>query len=142
MIKVAVIDDQNTVINIFKMFFENIADISVIGFANNAQDAIEIVDKHHPDVILIDVEMPGMNGIEATKIITQRFSKTKVILFTSHDNKRTRRLAIKSGADGYVSKIHDLQDLDRAVYLVRQGFGFFQFKQILNWKSWLFVTQN
>ncbi len=135
MIKVAVIDDQNSVISIFKLFFENIADISMIGFANNAQDAIKIVDKLRPDVILIDIEMPGMNGIEVTKIITQRFSSTKVILFTSHDNKKTRRLAIKSGANGYVSKINDLQDLDRAVYLVRQGFGFFQFKQILNQES-------
>ena len=128
MIKVAVIDDQNTIINIFRLFFENITDISIVGSANNAQDAIKIVDRYHPDVILIDVEMPGMNGIEATKIITQRFSTTKVILFTSHDSKQNRRLAIKSGADGYVSKINDLQDLDRAVYLVTQGFGFFQFK--------------
>ncbi|MGB5633217.1 MAG: response regulator transcription factor [Waterburya sp.] len=132
MIKLAVIDDQNTVINIFKLFFEDISDISLVGYANNGQDAIKIVDEHHPDVILIDIEMPGMDGIEATKIITQRFAKTKVILFTSHDNKRIRSLAIKSGADGYVSKITDLQDLDRAVYLVRQGFGFFQFKQILS----------
>lgn len=127
MIKVAVIDDQNTVINIFKLFFENIADISLIGSANNGQDAIKIVDEHHPDVVLIDIEMPVMNGLEAAKIITQRFTQTKVILFTSHDNKKIRRLAIQSGADGYVSKITDLQDLDRAVYLVRQGFGFFQF---------------
>ena len=127
MIKIAVIDDQNTVINIFKLFFENIADISLIGSANNGQDAIKIVDEHHPDVVLIDIEMPVMNGLEAAKIITQRFTQTKVILFTSHDNKKIRRLAIQSGADGYVSKITDLQDLDRAVYLVRQGFGFFQF---------------
>ncbi len=131
MIKVAVIDDQNTVINIFKLFFENISDISLIGSANNGQDAIKIVDEHHPDVVLIDIEMPVMNGLEAAKIITQRFTQTKVILFTSHDNKRIRRLAIQSGADGYVSKITDLQDIDRAVYLVRQGFGFFQFRALL-----------
>ena len=131
MIKVAVIDDQNTVINIFKLFFEDISDISLIGSANNGQDAIKIIDEHHPDVVLIDIEMPVMNGIEATKIITQRFTQTKVILFTSHDNKRIRKLAIESGADGYVSKISDLQDLDRAVYLVRQGFGFFQFRELL-----------
>ncbi|MEM8677026.1 MAG: response regulator transcription factor [Cyanobacteria bacterium P01_G01_bin.67] len=131
MIKVAVIDDQNTVINIFKLFFENISDILLIGSANNGQDAIRIVDEHQPDVILIDIEMPIMNGIEATRIITERFSKTKVILFTSHDNKLIRSLAIKAGADGYVSKITDLQDLDQAVYLVRQGFGFFQFQPIL-----------
>ncbi|MEM7757410.1 MAG: response regulator transcription factor [Cyanobacteria bacterium P01_A01_bin.40] len=131
MIKVAVIDDQNTVINIFKLFFENISDILLIGSANNGQDAIRIVDEHRPDVILIDIEMPIMNGIEATRIITERFSKTKVILFTSHDNKLIRSLAIKAGADGYVSKITDLQDLDQAVYLVREGFGFFQFQPIL-----------
>ena len=131
MIKVAVIDDQNTVINIFKLFFENISDISLIGSANNGQDAIKIVDEHHPDVVLIDIEMPVMNGLEAAKIITQRFTQTKVILFTSHDNKRIRKLAIQSGADGYVSKITDLQDIDRAVYLVRQGFGFFQFRELL-----------
>ena len=131
MIKVAVIDDQNTVINIFKLFFEDISDIWLIGSAINGQDAIKIVDEHHPDVVLIDIEMPVMNGLEAAKIITQRFTQTKVILFTSHDNKRIRRLAIQSGADGYVSKITDLQDIDRAVYLVRQGFGFFQFSKIL-----------
>ncbi len=131
MIKVAVIDDQNTVINIFKLFFENISDISLIGSANNGQDAIKIVDEHHPDVVLIDIEMPVMNGLEAAKIITQRFTQTKVILFTSHDNKKIRKLAIQSGADGYVSKITDLQDIDRAVYLVRQGFGFFQFRELL-----------
>lgn len=131
MIKVAVIDDQNTVINIFKLFFEHISDILLIGSANNGQDAIDLVDEHQPDVILIDIEMPIMNGIEATRIITEKFSKTKVILFTSHDNKLIRSLAIKAGADGYVSKINDLEDLDRAVYLVRQGFGFFQFQQLL-----------
>ncbi|MEM8723453.1 MAG: response regulator transcription factor [Cyanobacteria bacterium P01_G01_bin.39] len=131
MIKVAVIDDQNTVINIFKLFFENISDILLVGCANNGRDAIRIVDEHQPDVILIDIEMPVMNGIEATRIITKRCSKTKVILFTSHDNKLIRSLAIKAGADGYVSKITDLQDLDRAVYLVKQGFGFFQFPRLL-----------
>ena len=107
MIKIAVIDDQNTVINIFKLFFEHISDILLIGSANNGQDAIKIVDEHQPDVILIDIEMPIMNGIEATRIITEKFSKTKVILFTSHDNKLIRSLAIKAGADGYVSKITD-----------------------------------
>ena len=131
MIKVAVIDDQNTVINIFKLFFDNISDISLIGSANNGQDAIKIVDEHNPDVVLIDIEMPVMNGLEAAKIITQRFTQTKVILFTSHDNKRIRKLAIQSGADGYFSKITDLQDIDQAVYLVRQGFGFFQFRELL-----------
>lgn len=131
MIKVAVIDDQNTVINIFKLFFEHISDILLVGSANNGQDAIKIVDEHQPDVILIDIEMPVMNGIEATRIITEKFSKTKVILFTSHDNKLIRSLAIKAGADGYVSKINDLEDLDRAVYLVRQGVGFFQFQKLL-----------
>jgi len=132
MIKVAVVDDQETVINIFKLFFENISDISLIGFANSGQDAIKIVAQYHPDVILIDIEMPGMDGIEATEIITQHFAHTKVILFTSHDNKIIRSRAIKSGANGYVCKVTDLQDLDHAVYLVRQGFEFFQFKQLLN----------
>ena len=128
MIKIAVIDDQDTIVDILKVFFEHISDISLIGYANSGQDAIKIVDKYHPDIILIDVEVPGMNGIEATKIITKRFSKTKVILFTRHDNKKIRSLAIKSGADGYVSKITDLEDLDRVVCLVKQGVEFFQFQ--------------
>ncbi|MEM7594428.1 MAG: response regulator transcription factor [Cyanobacteria bacterium P01_A01_bin.83] len=131
MIKVAVMDNQNTVINIFKKQLENISDISLVCYANNGQDAVRIVDEHQPDVILIDIEMPVMNGIEATRIITERCYKTKVILFTSHDNKLIRSLAIKAGADGYVSKITDLQDLDRAVYLVKQGFSFFQFPRLL-----------
>ena len=128
MINLAVVDDQNSVVNSLRFLVENMTGVSLVGCANNGAEAIKIVEKHQPDIVLMDITMPIMNGIDATKIITQRFDRTKVILFTSYDSTQMRILAIQAGANGYVSKLSDLQNIDRAIYLAIKGFEFFNFE--------------
>lgn len=130
MINLAVIDDQNSMVNTLRFLIEAIPDIFLVGCASNGEDAIRIVEQHQPDVVLMDISMPVMNGIDATKIITQRFSKTKVILLTGYDNQQFRHLAIKAGADGYVSKLTDLDNINLAIDLVAAGYEFYNFEQI------------
>ncbi|MEM6611517.1 MAG: response regulator transcription factor [Cyanobacteria bacterium P01_C01_bin.72] len=131
MINLVVIDDQNSMVNTLRFLIEAIPNMFLVGCASNGQDAIKIVEEHQPDVVLMDISMPVMNGIDATKIITQRFSKTKVILLTGYDNQQFRHLAIKAGADGYVSKLTDLDNINLAIDLVAAGYEFYNFEQIL-----------
>jgi len=131
MINLAVIDDQNSTVNTIRFLIEAIPNLFLVGCASNGEDAIKIVEEHQPDVVLMDISMPVMNGIDATKIITQRFSKTKVILLTGYDNHQFRSLAIKAGADGYVSKLTNLDNINLAIDLVASGYEFYNFEQIL-----------
>ena len=127
MIKILIVEDQTSDLFLLESFFSHHLDISLIGSASNGQEAVRIVRKYHPDIVIMDINLPVMNGIEATKIITQQFEQIKVILFTSHDDWQIRNLAIKAGANAFVNKAH-LDCLEQVVNLVSQGYEYFQFE--------------
>ncbi|MCC0178580.1 response regulator transcription factor [Waterburya agarophytonicola K14] len=122
MISVLVVDDQNLTHRLIETYLKSEAEIEIVGFANNGQDAIEQIRNLQPDVVLMDVEMPKMDGLAATKIITREFVTTKVLILTVHDNEAHLSLALENGAKGYLLKTTTSQELKNAIYYVNQGY--------------------
>ncbi|MDJ0567778.1 MAG: response regulator transcription factor [Pleurocapsa sp. MO_192.B19] len=135
MTTVIIVDDQISIREFLKINLANEVDIQVVGLADNGQAAIAQIGEHQPDIVLMDIEMPGqLDGIAATQIITQRFPDTRVLLFTSQDNRQQLELALKAGARGYVLKNTSIKDIAQIIHLTEKGF--FQIGPILgNWDS-------
>lgn len=125
MIRIAIVDDnpflQKTIQDKLKFF----SDVEVRFKAINGLDIIENVEKnHHLDLILMDIEMPKMNGIEATSLLKSKFPQIKIIMLTVFDNDENIFKAIKAGADGYFLKEVNPQELyDGIVETLAGGAG-------------------
>ena len=104
MINVLIVDDQNLTHRLIETYLKSEAEIKIIGFASDGHEALEQINKLQPDIVLMDVEMPKMNGLAATKIISQKFPDTKVLILTVHDNEQHFRQALENGARGYLLK--------------------------------------
>lgn len=122
MIKVLVVDDQNLTHRLIETYLNPEQDINIVGFATNGQEAIEKIASLQPDVVLMDVEMPKLDGLAATKIITQKFLTTKVLILSVHDNEQHLSQALENGAKGYLLKTTTAQELKNAIYYVNQGY--------------------
>lgn len=122
MINVLIVDDQNLTHKLIETYLKPEAEINIVGFASNGREAIEKIPRFQPDVVLMDVEMPIMDGLSATRIITQQFPQTKVLILTVHDNEQHLGKALKSGAKGYLLKTTTAQELKNAIYYVNQGY--------------------
>lgn len=134
MTKIIIVDDQNTIREFLKLHLTNEPGIQIVGIAENGEAAIKKVEECQPDIVLMDIEMPTMDGIVATQIISQRFPATRVILLTSKDNRQQLNLALKAGARGYILKNTSSEDIGNIVRLAAKGF--FQFGPILtDWNN-------
>lgn len=122
MINVLTVDDQNLTHRLIETYLELDSEIKIVGSAHNGQEAIEQIPRLKPDVILMDVEMPKMDGLTATKIITEQFPQSKVLILTVHDNEQHLSNALTNGAKGYLLKNTTAQELKNAIYYVNQGY--------------------
>jgi DNA-binding NarL/FixJ family response regulator len=122
MINVLIVDDQNLTHRLVETYLKPESEINIVGFAYHGHEAIAKIPLLQPDVILMDVEMPEMDGLSATKIITQQFPKSKVLIFTVHDNEQNLSQALKNGAKGYLLKTTTPQQLANAISYVNQGY--------------------
>ena len=104
MIRVLVVDDHAILRDGIRSLLESQDDIIVVGEADNGVDAIEHVRKALPDIVLMDISMPGMNGLKATRAIKQQFPQVKVLILTQHDSREYITPALQAGAAGYVLK--------------------------------------
>ena len=104
MIKVLIVDDHPLVRRGIKTLLDVYDDIEVIGEAENGREALEICEKYKPDIVLMDLIMPEVNGIEATKEIVKNWSYIKVVTLTSFLDKKLIEDSLKAGAIGYVLK--------------------------------------
>jgi DNA-binding NarL/FixJ family response regulator len=91
-------DDNETIRQLIKALLETQPDWQVVGEATDGQDAIEKTRELNPDVVILDFDMPGMNGIDATRVIVKEFPGTAVVLLTLHESKTMARLALRAGA--------------------------------------------
>ena len=123
MIKVAVADDQALVCAGFSVLLRAAADFDVVGEAADGAAAIDLVLREHPDVILMDIRMPGMNGVEATERITadERLASTRVLIVTTFDLDEYVFDALRAGASGFLLKDTLPTDLLAAVRVVASG---------------------
>jgi DNA-binding NarL/FixJ family response regulator/DMSO/TMAO reductase YedYZ heme-binding membrane subunit len=125
MIRVLVVDDLKLICRGLKAMFVSEPDIEIVGFAHNGKEAIKQIAQEKPDVVLIDVLMPIMGGIEATKEIRKQFPEVKVIVLSSFEDDPVILEAIAAGAKGYLLKNMMAEDLAAAIRSVDRGASHF-----------------
>jgi DNA-binding NarL/FixJ family response regulator len=120
-ISVLIADDQELVRSGFKLMLDVEPDITVVAEAADGADAVEQARAHHPDVILMDIRMPRLDGIEATRRITQEGLSPRVLILTTYDADNYLHDAIRAGASGFLLKDTRREDLTHAIRTVAVG---------------------
>jgi len=122
-IRVVIADDQALLRCGFKILIDSVADMSVVGEAADGSEAVELVRSWHPDVVLMDVRMPHVDGIEATRRITAdpSMSETKVVILTTFDHDEYVYEALRAGASGFVLKDTSPEELLAGIRVVAAG---------------------
>jgi DNA-binding NarL/FixJ family response regulator len=120
-VRVAIADDQALVRGGFRMILEARDDMEVVGEASDGSEAVALVQRLEPDVVLMDVRMPGMDGIEATRGIVASGSPARIIILTTHDVDEYVFAALRAGASGFLLKDVRPAELVDAVRVVARG---------------------
>lgn len=122
MISILLVDDESLIRRGLKALLNLEKDLEVVGEAENGQNAIIQVETLHPNVVLMDVRMPIMDGVAATKEICSRFPETKVLVLTTFDTDEYVSKALKFGAAGYLLKDTPCEELAQAIIAVHKGY--------------------
>lgn len=120
-LRIAVVDDHRLVREGLIARLNCLDDIEVVGEAQDGREALELCGKVHPDIMLMDIGMPVLNGIDATRLVKQEFKGTKVIALSMHSEKRFVSEALRAGVSGYVLKDDAFDELSDAIHLVASG---------------------
>lgn len=121
MIKVLIVDDQEIIRQSLELMLKSKVNMDVVGVAVDGRDAIEKVRKTNPDIILLDIRMPGMDGIEAMKIIKEFCPQTKVLILTTFDDDEYIYESLKHGANGFLLKGVSIEELVKAIEVIHSG---------------------
>lgn len=124
-ISVMIVDDHQVVLDGFMARLEREPDINVVGTASNGLEAVELVGQLKPNVVLMDVSMPIMNGIDATRLICEEYPAVKVLMLTMHDNRAYIMKVMQAGAVGYMLKEICANKMVQAIKTVNQGSTYF-----------------
>lgn len=123
-IKVLIADDHTILRQGIKALLDNQAGIEVIGEAKDGREALTLIERLLPDVILMDIAMPGLNGLEATRRIKKKFPGIKVLVLTMYTNEEYVFQILQAGANGYLVKETAFQDLISAIKAVHRDEAF------------------
>jgi len=115
MIRVLIVDDHAILRDGIRSILESQEDIVVVGEASDGAEALEYVSNLLPDLVLMDISMPKTNGLEATRLIKERFPQVKVLILTQHDNREYIAPALGAGASGYVLKRSGRREMLNAI---------------------------
>lgn len=121
MIDVMIVDDQQIIREGLKMMLSLSDEINVIGEAENGNELLELLRGKSPDIILMDIRMPGMDGVEATRVVKEKYPNIKVIILTTFNEDRYIFNGLKNGVDGYLLKDAKSQEIISAVNTVYHG---------------------
>jgi DNA-binding NarL/FixJ family response regulator len=133
--KIAITDDHKMVLRGIVAMLENTAEIEVVGTYNNANETIKNIDKDQPDILLLDINLPDINGIDLSKQLLKKHTNLKIIALTSHDDIAFVKRMLKNGVHGYLLKNTDKIELLEAFKTVLSGELYLQkdiHKKILN----------
>lgn len=122
MIRVLLVDDQSLVRNGIKALLSDEPDLQIVGTADNGRDAIEQVEQLEPDVVLMDIHMPIMNGQDTTRIMAQRFPTVKALILSTTNEAQAVMEALCAGAKGYLLKDMLSEDLAESIRLIHRGY--------------------
>jgi NarL family two-component system response regulator LiaR len=120
-IRLLIVDDHKVVRNGLRVFISLYDDLEVVGEAKNGQQALEQCTAHHPDVVLMDMVMPVMDGPTATRLMREQFPDVQVVALTSFDEEEIVHRAIEAGAVGYLYKDVEEDELIEAIRSAREG---------------------
>lgn len=121
MIKILIADDQELIRQSLQIILGNQKEIEVIGTAENGVQVIRAVRENRPDIILMDIRMPEMDGVQCTKIIKENYPKIKIIILTTFDDDEYVFSALRDGASGYLLKGISMEELVDAIHKVNSG---------------------
>lgn len=121
MIKVLIVDDQEMIRESLQIVLATNEDIDVVATAGDVPEAMKLVDKYLPDVVMMDIRMPGTDGVEGTKQIKDKYPDTRVIVLTTFDDDEYVFGALKNGASGYLLKGSSVAELADAIRVVHSG---------------------
>jgi DNA-binding NarL/FixJ family response regulator len=124
-LRVLLVDDHTVVRQGLRKILESDDEIEIVGEAGDGRSAVDMVQRMRPHVVVMDVALPELNGIEATRQITKRVDGAKVLVLTMHSDDVYVRQSLKAGARGYLLKDSEDLDLIKAVKAVGQGGSFF-----------------
>ncbi|MEV8589514.1 response regulator transcription factor [Streptomyces sp. NPDC051180] len=121
MTTVLIADDQPMQRFGFRMLLESQDDMTVVGEASNGTEAIRLVDRHHPDVVLMDIRMPGLDGIEATRRVVATGARTRILIVTTFDLDEYAYDGLRAGASGFLVKDAQPEELLAGIRAVAAG---------------------
>jgi two-component system response regulator NreC len=124
MIRILLADDHALVRQGFRMILEAQPDMEIVGQAGNGREAVELAEKLHPDVVVMDVAMPELNGTEATRRLAASTPRTRVLALSMHKDSVYVREILRAGARGYLLKDSGDTDLVAAVRAIAKGEGY------------------
>lgn len=124
-INVVLADDHVIVRDGIKALLADVDDIKVIGEAANGKEALQVVKDVKPDILIIDIKMPEMNGLEATRLLTHSQSATKALILSMHDLEEYVLQSVQSGASGYLLKDTGKEEFVKAIRKVNAGEKYF-----------------
>ncbi|HZK54234.1 MAG TPA: response regulator transcription factor [Desulfosporosinus sp.] len=119
--KVLIVDDDALIREGLKILLEIEADFLVVGTASNGQEALEMCRKEKPDLVLMDIRMPVMDGVLGTKLIKSHFKDIKVVILTTFKDDEYIKEALKSGAEGYILKNQPADSIIESLRAVAKG---------------------
>jgi DNA-binding NarL/FixJ family response regulator len=122
MIRILLVDDQTIIRRGLKALLKPEPSLEIVGEADNGRTAIALTESLEPDVILMDVRMPEMDGVAATQEISQRFPDVKILVLTTFDDREYVTQALNNGAAGYLLKDTPVEELVQAIQLVQKGY--------------------
>ena len=121
LLRLIIVDDHEVVRLGLMTLFEEIEWVEVVAEVGTAKKALQAVDQHHPDIVILDINLPGESGIEVCQKITEKYPETKVIMLTSYLDDELIIRALQAGASGYVLKQVGSHTIIDALEVVRQG---------------------
>jgi DNA-binding NarL/FixJ family response regulator len=119
-----IVDDHEVVREGLRLSLSRSSHIRVIGEASDGESAVTLAERRRPDVVIMDVRMPGMDGLQATKILTEKLPESAVLIFTAYSERSLLGRGLESGAKGYILKEAPHQTLLRAIEKVAAGEGY------------------
>ncbi|MBY6081468.1 MULTISPECIES: response regulator transcription factor [Ruegeria] len=120
-IRVLIVDDHPMVAEGIQSILESFDDIKVVGTLGNGRDAVDQAARLQPDVILMDLNMPGLGGLSATELILERLPDTRILILSMHDSPEYISTALSHGAKGYVLKDVPTDEIKQAIDAVMRG---------------------
>lgn len=125
MANIIIADDHNMFLEGLISLLRNVPDISVTAKATNGKELIDLLDDNEADIVLLDISMPEMDGVEVTKIIKKKYPELKIIILTTHSNSHIIAKLSRLGVDGYLLKNAEKDELLYAIKKVNSGENYF-----------------